>query len=562
MDKTNATSSSLPERAEDVDEHVQVQQLLSSRSWQKRLEEARLKREKVLAEQSASEQNKSDLTPAGPPGTRPWETPSAGMANVLVMLREAQNHQAGHRPASGAAQKSADLVDLDKQEAAEPGPLPANNPLQLTQAQIPPVAEGPVAEKAVAKVPVAEGQNRPPRAVVVASRDASDNAAPPVGNATRSTGEGQTRSKIRWGRVAFVVAAFAFGLGLGLGLANLVAGLGGAVITAKTDVSTAAMPTAVPVVNPPRVAPAAAMPVTGPVSPEPAKEKTDPGAAPAPADAPQIAVTLAPSMPQPASEPALGLPSKIDDIALVSAPLAVAPRLDNDIAPEAIDPAGRLPRAADQPPEALSLPKAATENAIAPPPPAPLASPDPVQTASLALPQVWDGQDPLQIDLTPAPAPAPAPEPEPAPVAATVPQEPIKLLVPTRPAAESLESVTEGLVTAGYQLRDPITVNFTVSANHVRFYHLDDAAAAKALGESIGGPVKDFTNAGSDAPPGTIELWLAGKGAAAPAKTPTKKKAPTTKKARAAVPASGPTEAERAAALRNWLILQMKQQKY
>ncbi|MGB5869073.1 MAG: hypothetical protein WBH04_02660 [Albidovulum sp.] len=141
MDKTKATSSNLPERAEDVDEHVQVQQLLSSSSWQKRLEEARVKREKVLAEQSASEQNKSDLTPAGPPGTRPWETPSAGMANVLVMLREAQNHQAGHRPASGAAQKSADLVDLDKREAAEAGPLPANNPLQLTQALTPPVAE-------------------------------------------------------------------------------------------------------------------------------------------------------------------------------------------------------------------------------------------------------------------------------------------------------------------------------------------------------------------------------------------------------------------------------------
>ncbi|MGB7268096.1 MAG: hypothetical protein WBC90_01095 [Albidovulum sp.] len=552
MDKTKATSSSLPERAEDVDEHVHVQQLLSSSSWQKRLEEARAKREKVLAEQGASDLDKGDLTPAGPPGTRPWETPSAGMANVLVMLREAQNHQAGHRPASGAAQKSADLVDLDKQEAAEARPLPANNPLQLTQALTPPVAEeavtgGPVAEGPVAEGPVAEGQNRPPRAVVVASRDASDNVAPPVGNATRSTGEGKTRSKIRWGRVAFVIAAFAFGLGLGLGLANFVAGLGGAVITAKTDVSTAAMPTAAPIVNPPVVSPPQLAPVAAkPATPEPAKEETDLGAAPALVEAPQITVTLAPSIPQPASELAFGLPSKIDDIVPVSAPLAVAPRLDNDIAPDAMDPAGRLPTAADQPPEALSLPKAATENAIAPPPPTPLADPDPVQTASLAVPQVWDGQDLPQVDLTPAPAP----------VVATVTQEPIKLLVPTRPAAESLESVTEGLVSAGYQLRDPITVNFTVSANHVRFYHSVDEAAAKALGAKIGGPVKEFTNAGSDAPAGTIELWLAGKGAPAPAKT-TKKK-----KAKAAVPASGPTEAERAAALRNWLILQMKQQKY
>ncbi|MGB7271328.1 MAG: hypothetical protein WBC90_17615, partial [Albidovulum sp.] len=217
MDKTKATSSSHPERAEDVDEHVQVQQLLSSSSWQKRLEEARVKREKVLAEQSASEKNKGDLTPAGPPGTRPWETPSAGMANVLVMLREAQNHQADHRPASEATQKSADLIDLDKREAAEAGSLPANSPLQLTQELT---------------SPDAQGQDKPPRAVVIASRDASGHVAPPVGNATRSTGEEKTRSKVRWGRVAFVIAAFAFGLGLGLGLANFVAGLGGAVITA------------------------------------------------------------------------------------------------------------------------------------------------------------------------------------------------------------------------------------------------------------------------------------------------------------------------------------------
>lgn len=73
------------------------------------------------------------------------------------------------------------------------------------------------------------------------------------------------------------------------------------------------------------------------------------------------------------------------------------------------------------------------------------------------------------------------------------------------------DGTVSGAVMAATRAADWTTVpiGFTISRSHLRVYHDRDRAAAAALGERLGLPVRDFTASGP-APLGLIEIWVAG----------------------------------------------------
>jgi hypothetical protein len=546
MEKVKTASAVPADSDAGVDEHAQVQSLLSSASWHQRLEEARQKREKVLAEKGQSDPDAAseELHPSAATQRRPWETSPSGMSNVISALRLSQNHLIKSEAAGG--EKIAKLQG----EGAETGPAP--------ETVVPPARPAESEESEASIAPVPRSHSAPPVGRAIRSQE-------PVGDRQMATGTVAKAS--RWGRVAFVAAAFAFGLGIGLGIAALISlktmkAADGA--TKELQVAVALAPTqpAPPVKPVAQLQPVAqSQPAT---KPEEIVANARPEVPPMIADA-----SAAPTLPGPASEAARGTDLPQPDAALSVAMAAPAPVLGmapqaSDLLPE-VGETGFAPPSVGQAPVKAAAPSAETD--VGPS----------VQTSALAEPDISPVVQELQADATrelplthmeTVSAPAPAPKVAPAEVVAAQPGAAlagydIRVFVPTVPNSESFAEVSTELEAAGYTVHATDRVNFTVSADHVRFYHSADRATAQAIAKMIGGPARDFTGADNVPVDGTIEVWLAGTGAvtAAPAAKTTAKTTVRTKTkavAKAAATPAGPTEAEQAQALRAWLLYQLQ----
>jgi hypothetical protein len=355
------------------------------------------------------------------------------------------------------------------------------------------------------------------------------------------------------GRLAL---GFAAGLGMGIGL------VAGAVMLlgfARPDAPPSATPPAVAATAPtPSAAdlapvafagaPAAPAVLVGePVSPTlperlaAAIPRTDAPVAPAtePADTIPGAATAPPAPPSPATAPVAGVEPPRTFAALTETETADAPLLAAATAvPAALSAPAALGTLALE--TSLALPAGpATPAADASAPAAPTG---PAPEIAALVPAM--GAGPL-APLRPAP-PAPpgadaAPRPDPASpdllMAAADPAvmatPPAHRPVPSIPGAEALSlrlvtprtvpeaeanALLANLTAMGIEHTRVTPVGFKVSETHVRYYHREDAAAAAALAEALGTEARDHTAFRPRPPDGTLEVFLAGQRAAAPAR--------------------------------------------
>ncbi|MEM9974510.1 MAG: hypothetical protein AAF771_10035 [Pseudomonadota bacterium] len=108
-----------------------------------------------------------------------------------------------------------------------------------------------------------------------------------------------------------------------------------------------------------------------------------------------------------------------------------------------------------------------------------------------------------------------------APVA--LPPARVSVSAPTGRAPWEMSGVIDALNAAGFEAFAAGAVSFAISADHVRYYHTSDRAAATAVAASFGGAVRDFTGFSPKPAAGTLEVWLAGRAlpeASPPAPTP------------------------------------------
>ncbi|WP_299409192.1 hypothetical protein [uncultured Roseobacter sp.] len=97
---------------------------------------------------------------------------------------------------------------------------------------------------------------------------------------------------------------------------------------------------------------------------------------------------------------------------------------------------------------------------------------------------------------------------------------------PTNVKSDALDRNAEILTATGFPVASVNRVNFKVSKTHVRYYSPQDEQVAQAVAAEVGGIARDFTGARNSAPPGRIEVWMAGNRAFAstnnrPKRTPT-----------------------------------------
>lgn len=102
-----------------------------------------------------------------------------------------------------------------------------------------------------------------------------------------------------------------------------------------------------------------------------------------------------------------------------------------------------------------------------------------------------------------------------------------------------IEAAATALSDLGIESLDPKSVDFTVSETNVRYYFAQDAETAGRVAEALGARLRDFTDYSPRPPQGTVELWLAGKGQAAPIAAAKPVKA---RKKRAAAAAPSPVD--------------------
>ncbi|MGI9388501.1 MAG: hypothetical protein ACR2O1_00465 [Boseongicola sp.] len=82
------------------------------------------------------------------------------------------------------------------------------------------------------------------------------------------------------------------------------------------------------------------------------------------------------------------------------------------------------------------------------------------------------------------------------------------------PGDGQLADIESAIVDTGLPIGKINRVGYKISTSHIRYYHRRDAAGATALAERIGVRVRDFTNYRPSPAIGTLEVFLSGTGAA------------------------------------------------
>jgi hypothetical protein len=125
----------------------------------------------------------------------------------------------------------------------------------------------------------------------------------------------------------------------------------------------------------------------------------------------------------------------------------------------------------------------------------------------------------------------------------------VLLSAPDSMKETEVANLVASLTETGFTVGEPVRVSFRISSNQVRYFHSDDAEAAQILADEIGGLARDFTAFRPSPPSGSIEVWLAGTGAA----KATGSQAATQKRIQ-----QPQSEAAKIQALRDRLILQLR----
>lgn len=482
MDDSNGNGI-VPDAA---DEHSAVLSMLSSESWQKRLDEARKAREAVLAQRGVTQDLPARLKSAAPHHSAPF---GVGQGERLRGAFPPAPEEAGAEKPEAEEEFPEFFPEIDNappvvHRVMDPAPTPSPS------AYVPAVAPAPIVEPAhPAKVKPAVADVSPLR------------------------------------RPVRIAAGFALGLAAGVAATSLAWMMIGP--TGGPAPQTEALAPSVPVV----------VPQTAALSP-PDATPTMPTVSTASVP-PDVAFVLGDAVSPPAMPPNGPDVTKIELLARLSGPSDIpvnpAPqatdakaRLDSAPAPrpalQASAPEGSFAPRTDQVallPAAFALPAAQSGME-----PVGAAGPDPAPSAIApppVAPQV-ERPDPAEASAASAGAP-PRPEtvPEP-PLGAPGPNR-VNVMAPESVADVDLTATITGLQGAGFQLGDSVRVSFQVSKNHVRFYHATDRTAAEALAQRIGGEARDFIDSDVNPPEGMIELWLQGSGQTVAAAKPAKEAA-------------------------------------
>lgn len=89
----------------------------------------------------------------------------------------------------------------------------------------------------------------------------------------------------------------------------------------------------------------------------------------------------------------------------------------------------------------------------------------------------------------------------------------VYIYAPRRAPRDRANEVVTTLRDAGASVRAPTTTAATIRQTHIRYYHAEDAEAARAAAKIIGADARDFTNYAPSPPVGMLEVWIAGTGA-------------------------------------------------
>ncbi|MGB3179613.1 MAG: hypothetical protein WBA90_17200 [Albidovulum sp.] len=454
------------------------EELLAEGSFQARLAKARAAREKALSQ--ASEAGDDDFILAS--GTKPWEKPAA---------------KSERKPSSRSTQGSSKahpgfLALVNPGDAAKGTERPRPKPRQEMPELVP-------------VVPAPEPDSKP--AAVLLS-------APVVGVPVRSR-----RRQIQ------VAAGFAFGLLLGISGAAFYFAPGpqatvveaeaaiaeqptGSRLSALTNPVLVAAPSPLPKMEAPQILPSGLAPaiLSAPIS----RNASAPGLSTFSRAAAPALATKSPKLE--GGQEALTLAAVLPPLYPKPIARGTAPTL-NSLGTGAADrltisaPAG-LPRPDFR--AALSQPQAtfAGETIVGT-----IAPTDPLVWPGMAAPQL----EPVSLRVDEALNAQPLP-PAPAPVLSAV----VHIHAPANVTEAALTGVIDTLGGAGYAFGEPTRVGFAISKTNVRFFHASDADTARELATEIGANARDFTSYEPAPPPGTIEVWLAGR--SAQSATPTKRK--------------------------------------
>jgi hypothetical protein len=324
-----------------------------------------------------------------------------------------------------------------------------------------------------------------------------------------------------------LAGVFLGGLGIGLGAALVVTGPIQLRQETLAEVTPAAQPPAPVAALLPEAASPAAVSVPVPTPEAAAALPPEPAAAavtvPTPDPAPAAAALPEPD-PAAAAESATAVaaapepaPSAGPLVAPVPEPIAeAAPPADAPAAAESLAlPAPEVPVAAAESPEIETLGTATVEAdlsmpfAVIAPRPRPAAEPS-FEAAAGTAPDALLGPDG-----------APLIGPPPPPAALLGPVATVRIHAPVNLSRAEVDRAVAALRAQGHRIEGPHRVSFSISRSNARYFHGADAEAARAVGSALGPSARgttvetrDFTHFSPRPPVGTVELWLAGRGAA------------------------------------------------
>lgn len=89
----------------------------------------------------------------------------------------------------------------------------------------------------------------------------------------------------------------------------------------------------------------------------------------------------------------------------------------------------------------------------------------------------------------------------------------VRVYAPSRLADAQINAIASELRQSGAAAVNPVRTRLTIQDTHIRYYHAADAAEARAMADSIGADARDFTRFSPSPPEGTLEVWMAGRGA-------------------------------------------------
>ncbi len=118
------------------------------------------------------------------------------------------------------------------------------------------------------------------------------------------------------------------------------------------------------------------------------------------------------------------------------------------------------------------------------------------------------GVSSILVDLIPALTGAPTPN--------VITIDNLIVNAPASLTDKALDALMGGLKNEGFSFSEPKKVNFTIRKTNVRYFHPEDAAAARAVAGVLGGTARDFISFRPRPSRGTVEVWLAGSGAPRP----------------------------------------------